>query len=277
MASAIVPLLGDAERVVEPFAGSAAISIATRLAGTASGGLIADINAPLMALWGRIIDDPSGLADEYEVLWTEQQEDPRAYFHAVRDRFNESHEPADLLYLLNRIVKGAVRYGRDGRMNQGADHRRLGARPAVVRKRLVGASRLMAGTEVVAAPYEEVLQQVNADTDVVYMDPPYQGTSTSPDHRYIANLKRLDFEAELQQLVDRGVRFLVSYDVITTDKKYGEALSPSLGLVHLHVAAGVSSQATLLGRSQRSVESLYLSPRLAAEIDWTDKACATLS
>ena len=134
----------------------------------------------------------------------------------------------------------------------------------------------MKGTEVKAAPYETILEQVDPDADVVYMDPPYQGTSTSPDRRYIASLQRLDFEAELRRLVQRDVRFLVSYDAVTTDKKYGEALSADLGLTHLHVAAGPSSQATLLGRSQRSIESLYLSPRLSREIDFAPRVAGTL-
>ena len=264
LASAIIPLMGSFDRLVEPFAGSAAVSIAARLAGVCDRGLIADVNAPLMDLWRDIIERPDALADEYEALWTEQQDDPRAFFNMVRDRFNQTHQPADMLYLLNRIVKGAVRYGRDGKMNQSPDHRRLGARPATVRARLTGASALMQNTEVLATTYEDVLDLVDAKTDVVYMDPPYQGTSNSNDHRYIASLQRADFETQLQKLVDRDVRFIISYDVVTEDDKYGEPLSPELDLTHLHVAAGSSAQATLLGRTQQAVESLYLSPALAA-------------
>lgn len=276
LASAIVPLMGKSIRVVEPFAGSAALSIATRLAGISESGVIADVNEPLMDLWRAIIDRPDELAGEYEALWLEQRDDPRAYFNMVRDRFNDTHQPADMLYLLNRIVKGAVRYGRDGRMNQGADHRRLGAKPSTVRARVIGASHLMQNTEVIAADYEQVLAKVDPDTDVVYMDPPYQGTSTSPDHRYIANLQRAAFEEELSKLVANGVRFIVSYDVVTDDAKYGEPLDESLGLKHLHVAAGASAQATLLGRKQLSIESLYLSPALADGIDTAELAATVL-
>lgn len=276
LASAIIPLLGKSARVVEPFAGSAAVSLATRLARTSDVGVIADVNAPLMDLWRTIIDDPNRLADDYEALWNEQKTDPKTFFRAVRDRFNETHQPADFLYLLNRIVKGAVRYGRDGRMNQGADNRRLGAKPDTVRSRITGASRLMQGTDVVTAPYEAVLATVDPQTDVVYMDPPYQGTSTSPDTRYIANLGRTEFESELGELVERGVRFIVSYDVVTDDAKYGQPLSEELGLTHLHVAAGASAQATLLGRKQLSVESLYLSPALADGLDLDPVTANTL-
>ena len=278
LAPTIIPLIGTCGRVIEPFAGSAAVSIAARASSIAGPGLIADINAPLMALWREILDTPEALADAYTQLWTAQQDDPKAYFNTVRDRFNESPEPADFLYLLNRIVKGALRYGRDGRMNQGPDNRRLGAKPAIVRTRLQRVSQLMAGTEVVTAPYDEVLAAANPETDVVYMDPPYQGTTVSRDPRYIAGLDRTDFETQLASLLDRGVRFIVSYDAVTTDSKYGEPLDSALGLTHVHVTSGTSAQGTLVGNAHMSVESLYLSPNLANNLltDWNTPSEAHL-
>lgn len=276
LAPTIIPLMGVPGRVVEPFAGSAAVSIAARASRSTEPGIIADINAPLMALWREILNAPKALADAYTELWMAQQDDPKTYFNMVRDRFNESPEPADFLYLLNRIVKGALRYGRDGHMNQGPDNRRLGAKPPVVRERLQRVSQLMAGTEVLTAPYEEVLAAVNPETDVVYMDPPYQGTTVSRDRRYISGLDKAEFEAQLASLLDRGVRFIVSYDAVTTDSKYGEPLDSALGLTHVHVTSGTSAQGTLVGNKHMSVESLYLSPNLAGNLptDWSapDKA-----
>lgn len=267
LAPTIIPLMGSCGRVVEPFAGSAAVSIAARAASIAGPGIIADINAPLMNLWRQILTNPNDLADAYGRLWVAQQEDdPKAFFNMVRNRFNASPESADFLYLLNRIVKGALRYGRDGRMNQSPDNRRLGAKPAVVRTRLQRIARLMAGTKVATAPYEEVLAAVNPETDVVYMDPPYQGTTVSRDRRYISGLDRTGFEAQLASLLDRGVRFIVSYDAVTTDHKYGEPLDSALGLTHVHVTSGTSAQGTLVGNAHMSVESLYLSPSLAGNL-----------
>lgn len=272
LAPTIIPLIGVCGRVVEPFAGSAAISIAARATGVAGPGVIADLNAPLMDLWREILSAPEELADAYSELWMAQQADPKTFFNMVRDRFNDAPEPADFLYLLNRIVKGALRYGRDGRMNQGPDNRRLGAKPNVVRTRLRRVSALMAGTEVVTGSYEDVLASVNPDTDVVYMDPPYQGTTVSRDRRYISGLNRAHFEEQLALLIERGVRFIVSYDAITTDDKYGERLDPALGLTHVHVTSGTSAQGTLVGNAHMSVESLYLSPTLAKNLDLAEHA-----
>lgn len=266
LAHAILPYLpADTATIVEPFAGSAAISIATRYARVAQRAVINDVNAPLMAMWRAIVEDPGALADEYELMWHASLKDPKEFFFAKRTEFNESNDPAILLYLLNRIVKGAVRYGKTGLFNQSADNRRLGAKPATVRDRLLRTSKVMQGTEVHSGSYEQFL--VNAETsDVVYMDPPYQGVTNVADHRYMAGLAREEFEQALQKANDNQVSYIVSYDVVREDNKYGEPLNLTLGLMHLHVAAGRSAQSTLSGGSEETVESLYLSPALVSRL-----------
>ncbi|HEY7174708.1 MAG TPA: DNA adenine methylase, partial [Micromonosporaceae bacterium] len=262
LAHAIVPLLpADTARVIEPFAGSAAISLAARYVGVGRAALISDVNVPLMRLWREILDDPTALALRYQRLWFEQRPDPHAFFAAVRSTFNASHEPHHLLYLLARCVKAAVRYNRDGEFNQGADHRRLGARPDVMRARLTATSAALAGAHLEAVDYAAVLRGADR-ADVVYLDPPYQGVSTSRDRRYVVGLPRDAFVAELATAVDRETSFLVSYDGRSGTRAYGVPLPPELGLLHLHLHAGTSSQATLNGMSARTVESLYLSPAL---------------
>ncbi len=256
----------DTGALVEPFAGSAAVSIAARHAGIAAAAVISDVNAPLMALWRRILDDPRRLADEYESLWQAAAPDPKAFFFRARDQFNRTREPALMLYLLNRIVKSAVRYSKAGDFNQSADNRRLGARPDTVRDRLVRTSATMAGTGIAAGPYEEHLARAEP-RDVVYLDPPYQGVTNTADHRYLAGLARTDFERALRDANDAHVSYIVSYDAVRPDNKYGEPLDPALGLTHLHLPAGRSAQSTLGGGSDVTIESLYLSPALVARLD----------
>lgn len=267
LAHAIVCFLpDDTETLIEPFAGSAAVSIAARFAHLAHKSVIADLNAPLMGLWRQIIDDPIGLADWYERMWIDSEDDPKEYFLAQRARFNETKEPAVLLYLLNRIVKGAVRYSRNGDFNQSADNRRRGAKPDTVRQRLIEVSATMQGTEVHATSYESLL--VNAgEFDVVYMDPPYQGVTDVADHRYFAGLRRLDYEVALREANANGLSYMVSYDAVREDNKYGEPLSADLGLTHLHLSAGQSAQATLIGEQEETLESLYLSPALVRRLE----------
>lgn len=271
--------LFPAERVpllIEPFAGSAAISVAARHYERASEVHISDVNAPLMGLWQTIIDSPEMLIENYAKMWIDQQVGPDAlaaakvYFMAKRKEFNETQDPVVLLYLLARCVKAAVRYGKSGDFNQSADNRRLGARPGNMQERIRAASKLMQGSRVTAGPYEDPL--VNAPQEaLVYMDPPYQGTTDVPDHRYLTGLKRDVFSETLQRAVDNHVSFIVSYDVVREDNKYGEPLSDELGLLHRNVVVGVSSQATLVGRKEMSIESLYISPALVQRLGGADK------
>lgn len=232
---------------------------------SARAAVISDVNKPLIGLWTEILERPVELSDRYEAMWNDSLSDPKAYFMAMRQEFNEARDPALLLYLLNRIVKGAVRYGRNGDFNQSADNRRLGAKPAVVRQRMMESSKVMAGTVVKSDSYEEHLVSAGP-LDVVYMDPPYQGVTDVADHRYMSGLRRADYEAALREANANGVSYIVSYDVVTSDNKYGEALSPHLDLLHLHVRAGTSSQATLSGRNEQTVESLYFSPALVERL-----------
>ncbi len=267
LAHAILPLVPPStNRLIEPFCGSAAVSIAARYTRRAKTALIADINAPLIDLWNAILSDPGALADAYESMWHEQQADPREFFWKAREAFNANPRPAQLLYLLNRIVKGAVRYSKEGLFNQSPDHRRLGAKPAVVRERISSVSRTMAGTEAVVSDFAPLALAASRD-DLVYMDPPYQGTTNVRDHRYMRGLPREEFEPVLAELVEREISFIVSYDAVREDGKYGQPISPSLGLTHLHLAAGRSAQATLLGQDDMTVESLYLSPALVARLN----------
>jgi DNA adenine methylase len=253
---------GGVPRLIEPFAGSAAISLAARHHAVAETVHLADVNAPLIALWNLIIHDPSTLLTAYARMWHEQQPDPRAYYLRVREEFNATHRPELLLHLLCRCVKAAVRYSRTGDFNQAPDHRRLGARPPHLAARITAASRLLRGATTTATEsYADPLVNA-APEDLVYLDPPYQGTSDVPDPRYLTGLRREAFADTLQAAVDNKVSFIVSYDAVREDNKYGLALPPELGLTHRHVVAGVSTQATLQGRRRLTVESLYLSPAL---------------
>jgi DNA adenine methylase len=277
LAHAIVRLLpADTDRLLEPFAGSAAVSLAARhlkIGGTA---WFSDINAPLIGLWQRILDDPHELADAYGRMWVEQRADPSAYFLSVRTEFNARHAPHHLLYLLARCVKAAVRYNSDGDFNQGVDHRRLGARPDLMRSRLVRASATLAGSRAAVADYREVLARAT-ERDVAYLDPPYEGVSAARDHRYVARLPRSEFVTAMIAAVANGTSFLASYDGRTGDRTYGEPLPADLGLLHLYLDAGVSSQATLNGSAAATVESLYVSPALVRRLGGVDEVIGRLA
>ena len=253
-------LPGSVARLVEPFAGSAALSIAVARRRGASRYWINDAHEPLVALWREILDRPLELANGYAFLWNDQHGREREYYDEVRDRFNSEHDPPDFLYLLARCVKAAVRYNANGEFNNTPDNRRRGARPSEMRRRLLEVSGLLKGrTRLTSWDYREVLRGCSA-SDLVYMDPPYQGVCRGRDHRYSPSIDHDRFCEDLADLTRRGIMFAVSYDGRTGDKRFGRDLPASLGLSHLEIRAGRSTQATLLGRRDVTYESLYISP-----------------
>ena len=250
----------------EPFCGAGAISIAAAAHGLASRFALNDLNQPLIALWREILDNPQKLCDEYERQWLEQHSDRKAYFLKVRDEFNKSHSPYQLLYLLARIVKGAVRYSSDGLFNQSSDNRRAGMKPNTMMLNIFGVSALLQGkTKVSAFDFREAIKSAKVN-DLIYMDPPYQGTSFTRDHRYLNGLSYDDFVDALLVMNKKKLSYIISYDGTTGEKTHGKLLPNFLELKHIHIHAGVSSQATLLGNNHKTIESLYLSPALVRRL-----------
>ena len=257
----------DVECLIEPFCGASAISIAATAYGLSETILLNDLNKPLMDLWLEIIEKPNQLVDKYEQLWLEQQSNRKDYFFRIREEFNMTHQPHHLLYLLARIVKGAVRYSSEGFFNQSPDNRRFGMKPNTMRKNIMSVSQLLADkTALSSVDFMKVANQAG-DKDLVYMDPPYQGTSFTRDHRYFNGLVYDDFVDALLEMNKKDIAYIISYDGMTGEKTYGKSLPNCLSLKHLHIHAGRSSQATLLGSNDETIESLYLSQALVCRLD----------
>lgn len=259
----------DLGRVIEPFAGSAAVSLAAAYYHKANNFLLADNNQALVTLWDEIIYKPEAISNAYETLWQSQQGNERKFYNEVRTQFNKTQRPDLFLYLLARCVKASIRYNPRGEFNQSPDNRRKGARPATMKARIVEASYLLRGkVELICADYRQVLS-IATDSDIVYMDPPYQGIYEGKDHRYLSGLSFEEFVESLCALNNSKISYIVSYDGYTGEKAFGKPLPDYLDLVHIEVKAGKSSQATLLGRSSNTVESLYLSPSLISRLSST--------
>ena len=268
IAKFIIPYFpSDVRCLYEPFCGAGAVSIAAAAHGLARHFVLNDLNKPLMALWTEILENPRSPCDEYDRQWLEQHPDKKAYFFEVRDEFNESHNPCQLLYLLARIVKGSVRYSSDGQFNQSADNRRSGMKPSTMRQNILGVSALLGKkTKVTAIDFRKAINNAK-ETDLIYMDPPYQGTSFTRDHRYFNGLSYDDFVEALLVMNEKKLSYIISYDDITGEKIYGKSLPRFLELKHLHIHAGRSSQSTLLGNNHETIESLYLSPTLVRRLE----------
>jgi DNA adenine methylase len=265
LAPAILAKVGNRKfrRLYEPFAGSAAITIAAANMKLASEYVIADALQPLIDIWNQILFSPHTLANEYEKLWCEQLDTDETYYYKIRETFNRFRQPAPLLYLLTRCVKNAPRFNQNGDFNQSYDKRRLGMHPNKMRLEILGASLLLSkNTRAVWAEFETTLTEATTD-DLVYLDPPYEGTSAGLNKRYYKGVDRERLIATLKDLNQRHIPYLLSYDGCCGTTTYGSPLPEELNLTRLELVAGRSSQATLSGRAEITVESLYISKSLA--------------
>lgn len=250
------------DTLYEPFVGSGAITLASAAKGLARSYVVSDKLTPLSELWEMIVSSPDALIREYERIWNEQLDDPAEHFKKIRDEFNKTKSAPALLYLIARCVKNAIRFNANGDFNQGADHRRLGTKPDKLRREVELMSKLLRGKILVrSGDFREAIATAGPN-DLVYMDPPWQGTSGKRDPRYAFLLDIDDLVEELGSLNNRNVPYLLSFDGSCGDKSYGTELPNDLGLKRVGIDAGRSSQATLLGRDDRTIESLYLSPAL---------------
>ena len=147
-------------RLVEPFAGSAAVTLAAATGKTFSRYLIADKLEPLTALWELILKAPESVSGEYRALWERERKNPIEEYYAIRAEFNLSRDPVKLLYLLVRCVKNAFRFNPSGEFNQSPDKRRTGTNPNTMEREIYAASRALVGkTNVVCADFMDVLRK----------------------------------------------------------------------------------------------------------------------
>lgn len=267
-------------RLIEPFSGMAAISIATAYENRTNSFWINDLNQPLINLLKEAIENPGRLVEEYFTVWNEQfsyGENHAQHFYDIRERFNNGDEkPANMLYLLARCVKGAVRYGKTGNFNQSPDKRRHGTNPKTLEKNVSAISCLLKGKTIFSAvDYHEVLEMAEPG-DLVYMDPPYQGVTNARDNRYFAGVPFDEFAQAVEILNRKGVDYLISYDGACGGKEYGEELPKSLHCKKIMLNAGVSSQASLLGKKSITFEALYVSQALAPVFDMSPQQLSFL-
>lgn len=252
-------------RLIEPFAGSAAMSIASAAQQKSAAYWVNDLNQPLAQLLQLMVETPEQIAADYAQIWQAQHGNDNHYYQ-VRQDFNRTHSPALFLYLLARCVKGAVRYNGQGEFNQSHDKRRCGTKPDTMRANILGVSALLKGrAQFSAQDYRVVLDEAQK-SDVVYLDPPYQGVCGERDARYFSGIAHDDFVTALDELNHRDIAYIVSYDGRRGEKIFGEPLPDFLDLRHVELNAGRSSQATLLGKDETTIESLYFSRALAKRL-----------
>jgi len=269
------------KRLIEPFAGMAAITIAAAAEGRAGRYYINDINAPIVQLLQAAINTPGGLINDYKEVWNKQftySGGHIEHFYHVRSCFNAGERiPANMLYLLARCVKGSIRYGKEGNFNQSPDKRRHGTNPKNVAENALALSALLKGKTAFSSIDYKMIFQLAEPGDLLYMDPPYQGVSCARDNRYFSGVDFAEFADALKILDKKGIDYIISYDGNCGGKEYGSPLPESLRCEKFLLNAGLSTQATLLGKRDTTYEALYVSNNLVRAFNSSPKQMLELA
>jgi DNA adenine methylase len=251
IAPLLASLLPDAPRYFEPFVGGGAM-LPFRLCQAAIAG---DVIAELIEVWRAIRDTPELTADEYETRWERLQAEGHTAYYAIRDSFNATRNPHDLLFLTRTCVNGLIRFNSNREFNNSLHHTRPGIAPDRLRQVIHQWSHIVQGVEFVAADYRQTLAPVRAG-DLVFLDPPYGGTRG----RYVPVEFNLDeFYSELERLNRVGAKWVLTFDGKAGNRSYAAEIPSALYKVRSALPTGNSPFTKLMKTGVDAVvESVYL-------------------
>lgn len=252
-------LLPEAEHYFEPFVGGGAM-LPFRPSRTAIAG---DIIVELIDLWKAIRDTPELTAQEYEIRWRRLQTEGHTAYYVIRDSFNTTRNPHDLLFLTRTCVNGLIRFNSNREFNNSLHHTRPGVSPTRLRTIIHQWSYITQGVEFIAADYHQTLASIRAG-DLVFLDPPYGGTKG----RYMPEAFNLDeFFEELQRLNTTGARWVLTFDGIAGHRAYKTTIPADLYKAQLALPTGNSPFTKLMKTGiDKVVESVYLNFEPSAKL-----------
>lgn len=164
----LVKHLPIGSRLVEPFAGSCAVMMATDYPSY----LVADINPDLINMYQQIKEDPEFFIMIALGLFKQNSEDD---FRRIRHGFNYGKSSgkvwraAAFLYLNRHCYRGLCRYNKNGGFNVPYGNYK---KPYFPHAEILAFAEKAVRTTFICASYEETLTMLRGG-DVVYCDPPY--------------------------------------------------------------------------------------------------------
>lgn len=234
----------DIRHYWEPFVGSASVLAALAPPrATASDALL-----PLVQFWQAVQQTPALVEQWYAARWSEvmgapgaapvSQAQKTAAYLALRQRYNDQPNPADLLFLLRSCYGGVVRFSRSGKMNTPCGiHRPI--EPGEFARRLQAWRPRIAGTRFENADFEGMIDAAGPG-DLVYCDPPYSDSESTLYGAQRFTLARL--LGAIDRAKGRGVRVALSIDGSKRSRNRPIDLDLPAGLFarHLEVLVGRS-------------------------------------
>jgi DNA adenine methylase len=253
-AEAIIKHIPDKEYEIyyEPFVGGG--SMLYRLLHSKikfKGWICSDKCEPLINLWLLIKQDPEYLTNYYKDTWTELQEKGQSVYYNVREDFNRQQKPEQLFFLTRTCTNGLIRFNTAGQFNTSFHITRPGIHPDTISGIINQWSKKLQEFDVqfLCCDYKEIKPN---ESDLVYLDPPYMGTSGM---YYGA----IDHQALWDYLKGLKCTYLLSYDGQSggTDNTY--KVPTELYEKHVYINSGGSSFKRIVSREIAEVrDSLYI-------------------
>lgn len=192
-------------RLVEPFAGSCAVMMATDYPHY----LVADINPDLINLYQVIKEDVNGFTNLAERVFSKftTEED----YYKCRHCFNTVPlEPIDkatyFLFLNRHCYRGLCRYNKRGLFNVPYGNYE---KPYLPVDEIRAFAEKAVRATFICASYDETLAMLQAG-DVVYCDPPYDGTFSGYHTAGFADDEQYDLASILERRASEGHPVIVS-------------------------------------------------------------------
>lgn len=253
--------LPEGERLVEPFAGSCAVMMNTDYRAY----LVADINPDLINLYRQIKEHTRPFIVVAASLFN--QNTSGESYYAVREAFN--HNPAlplleraaHFLYLNRNGYRGLCRYNRRGEFNIPFGNY---SEPYFPLAEIEAFAEKAQRATFICADFRETLRLTKAG-DVVYCDPPYDGTFSD---YHSAGFGKDEHHDLVSMLLDVSERCPVV--VSNSDTLYTRSILRAFDITKISVARSVGVAA---GKSKRASEIIAVRcPEVAPVIVGFDPA-----
>ena len=132
------------------------------------------------------------------------------YYYEVRERFNDTHEPLDFLFLNRSCFNGIIRFNKSGQFNVPFGHKPKRFAPAYVTKIVNQVERfrkvvLDSDWQFECQDFESTISRASS-SDFIYCDPPYAGRHVDYYDSWDERHERLLRDS----LASTGARFLLS-------------------------------------------------------------------
>jgi DNA adenine methylase len=241
----ILPRLPAGKRLIEPFAGSAAVSINASF----QSALVTDFNADLINLYLSIKNDVSHFVGEASALFSGAYNNREA-FDALRAEFNESDDAfrrsVIFVYLNRHAFNGLCRYNAKGGFNVPFGKY---TNPGFPKAEIEAFAQAARDIEFVTQDFLKTMSQAEPG-DVIYCDPPYvplsvtsNFTSYSTSEFGFAQQKALAEKA--RECAARGIPVVIS----NHNTSESQALYRGAEIHEFSVQRFISSKASTRGNA----------------------------